>query len=108
MAPQILYLHKPDRAIPFAETFEAMDRLHKAGKFLTLGLSNFAAYELAEVVMLCKYNNWVRPTLFQAMYKRWKEKGGIWTAASERVSTSVVIMLTTLTNGYLGRHITNS
>lgn len=45
-----------------------MDKLHKAGKFVRLGISNFTAFEVAEVVSLCKYNNWVRPTVFQGMY----------------------------------------
>jgi aflatoxin B1 aldehyde reductase len=57
-----------DRAVPFAETLEAVDRLHKAGKFVQLGLSNFTAFEVAEVVMTCKYNKWVRPTIYQGMY----------------------------------------
>ncbi|KAL2758278.1 hypothetical protein ACRALDRAFT_1061486 [Sodiomyces alcalophilus JCM 7366] len=64
----ILYLHAPDRATPFAETLEAIDKLHKAGKFVTFGLSNFTAFEVAEVVLTCKYNGWVRPTVYQAMY----------------------------------------
>ncbi|RFU78429.1 aldo keto reductase [Trichoderma arundinaceum] len=64
----ILYLHKPDRGVPFAETLEAVNRLHKAGKFVKLGISNFTAYEVAEVVLTCKYNNWVRPTIYQGMY----------------------------------------
>ena len=38
------------------------------GKFVKLGLSNFTAFEVAEVVMHCKYNNWVRPTIYQGMY----------------------------------------
>jgi aflatoxin B1 aldehyde reductase len=38
------------------------------GKFVQLGLSNFTAFEVAEVVMHCKYNNWVRPTIYQGMY----------------------------------------
>lgn len=45
-----------------------MDKLHKAGKFNKLGLSNFTAFEVAEVVLTCKYNGWVRPSIFQAMY----------------------------------------
>ncbi|KYK60502.1 hypothetical protein DCS_01639 [Drechmeria coniospora] len=64
----ILYLHRPDRGTPFAETLEAVDRLHKAGKFVRLGISNFAAFEVAEVVMTCRYNNWVRPSVYQGMY----------------------------------------
>ncbi|KAL0942986.1 aflatoxin b1 aldehyde reductase member 2 [Colletotrichum truncatum] len=64
----ILYIHAADRATPFAETLEALDKLHKQGKFVKLGLSNFTAFEVAEVVMTCKYNGWVRPTVYQGMY----------------------------------------
>ncbi|KAI1501316.1 aldo/keto reductase [Biscogniauxia marginata] len=64
----ICYIHAADRATPFAETLEALDKLHKAGKFVRLGLSNFTAAEVAEVVMTCKYNGWVRPTVYQGMY----------------------------------------
>ncbi|KAK8073442.1 aflatoxin B1 aldehyde reductase member 2 [Apiospora phragmitis] len=64
----ILYVHAADRATPFAETFAALDALHKAGKFVRLGVSNYTAFELAEVVMLCRANNWVRPTIYQGMY----------------------------------------
>lgn len=45
-----------------------MDKLHKAGKFVRLGLSNFAAFEVAEVVMTCTSKGWVRPTVYQGMY----------------------------------------
>jgi len=64
----IFYLHAADRSVPFAETLEAVDKLHKQGKFVQLGLSNFTAFEVAEIVMTCKYNNWVRPTIYQGMY----------------------------------------
>ncbi|EQL02061.1 aldo/keto reductase [Ophiocordyceps sinensis CO18] len=39
-----------------------------AGKFVRLGLSNFAAFEVAEVVMTCTSKGWVRPTVYQGMY----------------------------------------
>ncbi|KAH8885991.1 aflatoxin B1 aldehyde reductase member 2 [Thozetella sp. PMI_491] len=64
----IAYLHAPDRTVPFAETLEAMDKLHKAGKFKQLGLSNYLSFEVAEIVMTCKYNGWVRPTIYQGVY----------------------------------------
>jgi aflatoxin B1 aldehyde reductase len=64
----IFYLHAADRTMPFQEPLKKLDELHKKGKFVQLGLSNFAAYEVAEVVMLCKMNNWVRPTIWQGMY----------------------------------------
>lgn len=64
----LLYLHAADRATPFAETLEALDSLHKAGKFVKLGISNFTAFEVAEICLTCKYNNWVRPSVYQGMY----------------------------------------
>jgi aflatoxin B1 aldehyde reductase len=45
-----------------------LDKLYNAGKFVRLGLSNFTAFEVAEIVMTCKFNGWVRPTVYQAMY----------------------------------------
>lgn len=31
-----------------------------------LGLSNYAAWEVAEIVGICKVNNWVQPKIYQA------------------------------------------
>ena len=64
----IFYLHAADRSVPFAETLQAVNEFHKQGKFVQLGLSNFTSFEVAEVVMTCKANGWVRPTIYQAMY----------------------------------------
>jgi len=64
----IFYLHAADRTIPFTEPLKKLDELHKQGKFVRLGLSNFTAFEVTEIVMHCKYNNWVRPTVYQGMY----------------------------------------
>ncbi|KAK4151395.1 NADP-dependent oxidoreductase domain-containing protein [Chaetomidium leptoderma] len=64
----ILYLHAADRATPFAESLRAINDLHKAGKFVRFGISNFTAFEVAEIVLTCQHNGWVRPTIFQAMY----------------------------------------
>jgi aflatoxin B1 aldehyde reductase len=64
----IFYLHAPDRSVPFAETLEAVNDLHKEGKFVQLGLSNYAAWEVAEIWNICNERNWVKPTIYQAMY----------------------------------------
>lgn len=64
----IFYLHAADRSLPFTEPLRKANELHKQGKFVQLGLSNFTAFEVAEVVMHCKYNDWVRPTIYQGMY----------------------------------------
>lgn len=64
----IFYLHAPDRSVPFAETLEEVDKLHKEGKFVELGLSNYTSFEVAEICTLCAERGWVRPTIYQAMY----------------------------------------
>jgi len=64
----IFYLHAADRSVPFAMTLEAVNQMHKEGKFVRLGLSNFTAFEVAEVVITCKERGWVRPTIYQGMY----------------------------------------
>ena len=64
----IFYLHAADRSVPFEETLEALNEMHKDGKFVQLGLSNFTAFEVAEIVIMCKERGWVRPTIYQGMY----------------------------------------
>ncbi|KAI1747177.1 Aldo/keto reductase [Xylaria castorea] len=58
-----------DRSIPFATTLEAVDKLYKAGKFKRLGLSNYTAFEVAEIALTCAHRGLgVRPTVYQALY----------------------------------------
>ena len=64
----IFYLHAPDRSVPFADTMGACNDLFKEGKFQHLGLSNFAAWEVAEVWNIANERGWVKPTIYQAMY----------------------------------------
>ncbi|KAM6336804.1 LOW QUALITY PROTEIN: aflatoxin B1 aldehyde reductase member 4-like [Alca torda] len=62
---ELFYLHAPDHD-PVEETLRACNELHR-GKFKELGLSNYAAWEVAEICTICKYN-WVMPTVYQGMY----------------------------------------
>ncbi|CAK7206466.1 hypothetical protein SEUCBS139899_009262 [Sporothrix eucalyptigena] len=64
----ILYLHSADRSRPFEETLEMLDQHYRAGKFRQLGLSNFAAYEVAEIVTICRHRGWIQPTVYEALY----------------------------------------
>ncbi|KAF8520235.1 Aldo/keto reductase [Hysterangium stoloniferum] len=65
---RVFYLHAPDRSVPFVDTLAEVDRLHKEGLFQIFGLSNYASWEVAEIVTLCRLNNWVQPTIYQGMY----------------------------------------
>ncbi|EEU36120.1 uncharacterized protein NECHADRAFT_97537 [Fusarium vanettenii 77-13-4] len=64
----IFYLHAPDRSVPFQETLEACNELHQQGKFKQLGLSNYAAWEVAEIWNIADQRGWIKPTVYQAMY----------------------------------------
>ena len=62
------YLHAPDRCVPFEETLEACNELYQLGKFKRLGLSNYAAWEVAEIWNIANERQWIKPTVYQAMY----------------------------------------
>ncbi|KAF2803048.1 aflatoxin B1-aldehyde reductase [Mytilinidion resinicola] len=62
------YLHAADRSTPFAESLQEVNDMYKEGKFRQFGISNFTSFEVAEVVLTCHANGWVRPTVYQAMY----------------------------------------
>lgn len=64
----IFYLHAPDRSVPFEKTLETCNELFKEGKFVKLGLSNFAAWEVSECWNIAKERGWVKPSIYQAMY----------------------------------------
>lgn len=62
------YMHAPDRSVPFAETLQAADELHREGKIKRLGLSNYAAWEVAEIWNIADQKGYIKPTTYQAMY----------------------------------------
>ncbi|XP_019952236.2 aflatoxin B1 aldehyde reductase member 3 [Paralichthys olivaceus] len=64
----LFYLHAPDHQNPIQDTLRACDELHKEGKFKEFGLSNYASWEVAEIVTICRHNNWIVPTVYQGMY----------------------------------------
>jgi aflatoxin B1 aldehyde reductase len=64
----LLYLHSPDLDTPVIQTLEACFDLYQQGKFKHFGLSNYAAWQVAEVVELCRQNGWMQPTVYQGMY----------------------------------------
>ncbi|XP_067098303.1 aflatoxin B1 aldehyde reductase member 3 [Osmerus mordax] len=64
----LFYLHAPDHQNPIQDTLRACDELHREGKYKELGLSNYASWEVAEIVCICRHNNWIVPTVYQGMY----------------------------------------
>jgi aflatoxin B1 aldehyde reductase len=64
----IFYLHMPDLTTPVELTLQACDKLHKQGKFKILGLSNYAAWQVAQIACICEKNSFVSPQVYQGMY----------------------------------------
>ena len=64
----LLYLHSPDLDTPVEQTLERCFNMYQQGKFKTFGLSNYASWQVAEVVEICRNNGWMQPTVYQGMY----------------------------------------
>jgi aflatoxin B1 aldehyde reductase len=64
----LLYLHSPDLETPVAETLQSCFELFQQRKFSHFGLSNYASWQVAEVVETCRRNGWMEPTVYQGMY----------------------------------------
>lgn len=62
------YLHAPDHETPYAETLAAVDALYRAGRFRRFGLSNYAAWEVAQICELCARHGWKAPDAYQGVY----------------------------------------
>lgn len=62
------YLHGPDRKTPYAETFRAVNELHKEGYFDRFGISNYMSWEVAQINDMCIQNGWIRPSVYQGVY----------------------------------------
>jgi aflatoxin B1 aldehyde reductase len=64
----LLYLHAPDHVNRIEDTLIAVNELHRAGRFVRFGLSNYSAWQVADIVGICKLHNFVVPTVYQGLY----------------------------------------
>ena len=64
----LFYLHQPDRAAPLAETLGAVAELVAEGKIGALGVSNYAAWQIAEVNHTADDVGAPRPVAAQQLY----------------------------------------
>jgi len=64
----VYYLHQPDRATPLAETLAAISELVAAGAVGTLGVSNFAAWQIAELRHTAAGTGAPQPVFSQPLY----------------------------------------
>ena len=64
----LMYLHKPDYETELEETLDTFTALVHAGKILYLGVSNFAAWQIADLLALCDKRGYIRPVISQSPY----------------------------------------
>jgi aryl-alcohol dehydrogenase-like predicted oxidoreductase len=63
----LLYLHAPDHATPIGETLDAIAQLLAKGQVKAFGVSNYAAWEILEILNLCDARGMPRPQTSQVL-----------------------------------------
>ena len=64
----LLYLHAPDSTVPLEETLGAIKTLLDTGVIRTFGISNFASWQILEILQTCKSLNMNIPAASQVLY----------------------------------------
>lgn len=64
----ILYLHAPDRTVPFEESHRAMNELYEKGYFKYFGLSNYTADDVQTFLDNAEKYGWIKPSYYQGLY----------------------------------------
>lgn len=64
----IYYLHMPDWPVPIEETLGAMDEIVRAGKVRYPACSNYASWQVAQMISIAERNSYRPPLISQPMY----------------------------------------
>lgn len=64
----LYYMHSPDVETGIEESLEAMTGLVRAGKIRYVGVSNFAAWQIADMLAVCDRRGYVAPVISQNVY----------------------------------------
>jgi len=62
------YMHAPDYDTALEESLEAMTELVKSGKIRYVGVSNFAAWQMADILAICDKRGYIPPVITQNIY----------------------------------------
>ncbi|KAH8673460.1 NADP-dependent oxidoreductase domain-containing protein [Xylariales sp. PMI_506] len=62
------YLHAPDHSTPYEETLREVNEQYKQGRFRRFGISNYSAWEVAQICEICTRNGWKKPDVYQGVY----------------------------------------
>jgi aryl-alcohol dehydrogenase-like predicted oxidoreductase len=64
----IYYMHAPDYETSLEETLDTLSCLVRSGKVRYLGISNFASWQIADILGLCELKGFVKPVISQNIY----------------------------------------
>jgi aryl-alcohol dehydrogenase-like predicted oxidoreductase len=64
----LYYLHQPDYNTPIEETLDAMEELVRAGKVRFPAISNYAAWQVEEILWICEKRGYKPYFISQPMY----------------------------------------
>ncbi|MFC5653292.1 aldo/keto reductase [Paenibacillus solisilvae] len=64
----IYYMHAPDYETSIEESIETMSSLVKSGKIRYIGVSNYAAWQIADMLSICDKRNYIAPIITQNVY----------------------------------------
>jgi aryl-alcohol dehydrogenase-like predicted oxidoreductase len=64
----IYYLHQPDHNTPLEDTLRTMEEFLQAGKVRYYAVSNYAAWEIVEMIALADRLGMARPVITQSVY----------------------------------------
>lgn len=64
----VLFMHRWDPLVPLEETLRALEKCVSDGKVVYLGVSNYAAWQIAKGLGISERNGWPRFDVIQPMY----------------------------------------
>ena len=64
----LYYMHSPDNETSIEESLEAMSELVVRGKIRYVGVSNYAAWQVADMLAVCDKRGYIAPVISQNVY----------------------------------------
>jgi aryl-alcohol dehydrogenase-like predicted oxidoreductase len=106
----VYYLHVPDHTVPLEESLSAMETLRRAGKIKALGVSNYAAWQILDMMHLVESGRSAAvPVISQVLYNLLIREIDIEYAAFTRAHPIHTTVFNPLAGGFLaGKHVRGS
>ncbi len=64
----LYYLHQPDLNTDIRTTLATVFEHYQQGRFKRFALSNYAAWQVAQIHEICQQEGWMQPVVYQGMY----------------------------------------